>query len=195
MRLFLLSGLLAVSSAAFSAEECVVLSDNQKRLACYDMKYKPVVKTDSSGSWYVRHQVSKIDDSSSVFMDVYSKENVDKRSGGSEKASLTIRCVEHKTSIYFGLAGNFLADVAGFGQVTYRLDNDKAQKKGFTSSTDNQALGLWSGGDSIPVIKSMYDHDLMIVRIVPYNQSEIIVTFPISGLKAAIDPLRKACKW
>jgi type VI secretion system protein VasI len=187
--------LLAVSSTAYSADECTVLSDNQKRLACYDMKYRPVAKTENVGQWKVSSEVSKIDDSSSVFMYVYSDENVDKRIGGSDKAMLTVRCMEHKTSVIINLAGNFLADVGGYGEVTYRLDNQKAVKRSFSASTNNEALGLWSSADSIPVIKSMFDRDTMIVRLTPFNQSAETVTFPIAGLKAAIDPLRKSCKW
>lgn len=195
MRFYLLPVLLAVSPAAFSADECTSISDNQKRLACYDMKYKPVETTERAGKWRVSKEVSKIDDSQSVYLQVSSNEKIIKRSGGSDTATLIISCRERKTSLIIILAGEFLADVGGFGDVTYRIDNQKAKTQSFRASTDHEALGLWSGGESTPLIKALFDHDVMIVRATPYNQSPETLTFPISGLKAAIDPLRKACGW
>lgn len=195
MRFHLLPVLLALSSTAFSAEECTSLSDNQKRLACYDMKYKPVETTEIAGKWLVSKEVSKLDDSQSVYLQVRSNEKIIKRSGGSDTATLMIGCRERKTSLIIILAGEFLADVGGFGSVTYRIDNQKAKTQSFSASTDHEALGLWSGGESIPLIKALFDHNVMIVRATPYNQSPETLTFPISGLKSVIDPLRKACGW
>lgn len=195
MRFSLLPILLAVSSTAFSEDECTKLSDNQKRLACYDMKYKPVETTEKKGKWVVINEVSKIDDTQSVYLEVSSNEKIIKRSGGSDTATLTIRCRERKTALIVTLAGEFLADVGGYGSVTYRIDNQKAKTQSFDASTNNASLGLWSGNESIPVIKSLFDHEVLIVRATPYNQSSETLTFPISGLKSVIDPLRKACGW
>lgn len=39
----------------------------------------------------------------------------------------------------------------------YRLDNNKAKTVSMQASTDNEALGLWRGGSSIPMIKNMFD--------------------------------------
>ncbi|MGN7500167.1 type VI secretion system-associated protein TagO [Pseudomonas lactis] len=195
MRFYLLPVLLAVSSTAFSADECTSLSDNQKRLACYDMKYKPVETTEKKGKWVVINEVSKIDDTKSVYLEVSSNEKIIKRSGGSDTATLTIRCRERKTALIITLAGEFLADVGGYGSVTYRIDNLKAKTQSFDASTNNASLGLWSGNESIPVIKSLFDHEVLVVRATPYNQSPETLTFPISELKSVIDPLRKACGW
>jgi len=62
-------------------------------------------------------------------------------------------------------------------------------------STDNKALGLWSGGESIPVIKKMFGKKQLIARMTPFSESPITVEMDITGLDAAIEPLRTACGW
>ena len=62
-------------------------------------------------------------------------------------------------------------------------------------STDNRALGLWRGGESIPVIKSMLGKRRMIVRATPYGDSPFMAEFIIAGLDEEIEPLRNACSW
>lgn len=63
------------------------------------------------------------------------------------------------------------------------------------ASTDNKALGLWSGGKAIPVVKQMLGKSTMITRMTPFSESPFTATFNISGLNRAIEPLRKACNW
>ncbi|MFK4823175.1 type VI secretion system-associated protein TagO, partial [Paenochrobactrum sp. BZR 588] len=101
-----------------------------------------------------------------------------------------------KTSLYINTGCHMTSsDYNDYGDVTYRLDSDKARKVGMAESTDNKALGLWSGGKSIPVIKQMLSKDEMVVRMTPYGQSPFTATFKIAGLSDAIKPLREECKW
>ena len=182
-------------SNSYSADECTSIVEDSKRLACYDMKYRPVTNSAQSSSWEVRESVSKIDDSKTVVLSTSSKESVPKRFGGSDTADLYIRCSEGATSLYIVLADKFLADSEDYGQVTYRVDNQKAKTYSFSASTDNKALGQWSGQYAIPVVKHLMDAQQVIVRITPYNESPVTVTFPISGLRQAIQRLQAACKW
>jgi type VI secretion system protein VasI len=92
------------------------------------------------------------------------------------------------------MAGNFLASSGGFDEVTTRIDNLKAETKSWTESTDNKAMGLWDG-KGIPLIKSMFKHDTLLVRITPFNQNAQTVEFPITGIEEEIKPLRAVCKW
>ncbi|BFT64678.1 hypothetical protein PMm318_A54370 [Pseudomonas moorei] len=159
------------------------------------MKYRPVSTVEQASSWEVSETVSKIDDSKTVVLHATSKEVVAKQFGGRDTADLYIRCAEGATSLYFVLAGNFLADSEEYGQVIYRVDNQKARTYSFSSSTDNKALGQWGGQYAIPVVKHLFDAQQVVVRITPYNESPVTVTFPVSGLRQAIAPLQLACKW
>lgn len=191
----LLPLLIITASAVSAAEDCGVISDSQQRLACYDLKYKPAISDSKKSSWQIEESVSKLDDSKSVAMLVSSDEQIRKRFGGSDTADLFIRCHEGSTSLYFVFADHFLASVEGYGQVTYRLDNEKPKTVNLSESTDNKALGLWNGGSSIPFIKKMLGHNSMIVRLTPYNESPITATFQIAGIDDAVKGLRSTCKW
>lgn len=186
----------AICVSAVASTECVSVHDDKSRLACYDMKYRPATVATTANAWNVRESTSKMDDSKSVVLHVESTETVSGRFGGvGVTADLYLRCSENATSAYFVLGDNFLADTEGYGRVTYRLDSQKPKTASMDASTDNKALGLWSGGVAIPFIKGIYGRDAMTVRITPYNESPVTVTFPVSGLEEAITPLRKACRW
>ena len=88
-----------------------------------------------------------------------------------------------------------MADIQGKGRITYRLDSEDAARHTFRESNDNQALGLWSGGQAIPFIKGMLGHDRMLIRATPFSDSTVTGEFNIAGLDEAIKPLREACNW
>lgn len=146
-------------------------------------------------TWRSGSEKSKLDDSTNVWLTLESNDNVSGRFVASAPAELTIRCMENKTAVYFQFADHFLADIQGYGTITYRIDQKPARKQEFSESTDNQALGLWSGGASIPFAKSLFGGETMFVRAVPYNESPVDVEFNIKGLAEEIAPLRKACGW
>lgn len=155
---------------------------------------KPPVKEVSN--WYVREETSQIDDSKTVTLSIVSSTTIPNRYGrGQGKASLILRCMENTTAMYMKFNGNFMADIGSYGNVTMRIDDSKAFTRSMNESTDNMALGLWSGGRSIPVIKKLMKGDSLVVRATPYNESSYTMTFPIKGLSKEIVPLRKACHW
>jgi type VI secretion system protein VasI len=141
--------------------------------------------------WVVNYAQSKMDDSQSVYATVRSAEQI----GDKGPAVLTLRCQERVTAAIFEFAGSFLADVGGYGDVDLRVDAKKAMKLRLSESTDNKALGLWTGAEAIPFIKSLINGRLLFVRATPFNGSPIEVTFPIAGIEDALFPLRKACGW
>ena len=147
-------------------------------------------------SWQVSDRTSPIDDSQTVWLTVRSRERISNWLGKpSRHATLTLRCMENTTSLILNMNDNHMADIQGYGDVTFRLDSEQAFTRSLRESTNNKRLGLWSGGRSIPVIKQMFDHEQITVRATPYNQSSITVTFPAHSLREQIAPLREACHW
>lgn len=194
--LLVASSLGLASAVANASDECVAITGDKERLACYDMKYRPASTATTASAWSVQESKSKMDDSTTVILHVESEEKVPSRFGrGAVTADLYLRCSENSTSAYFILGDHFLAEIQGYGEVTYRLDAQKPKTTSMSESTDNKALGHWSGGAAIPFIKGIFGHDAMVVRITPFNESPITVTFPVSGLEEAVSPLRKACRW
>lgn len=201
-------GLLAAGTALFimtsaNAAEisvCIKMENDLDRLACYDKisGRTPLITPakDVAGKWQLRTTTSKLTDDKNITLFLASEETVNCGWNRGDKIDLILRCQEKKTSMYFNTGCHMTSsDYNDYGDVTYRLDSDKARKVGMAESTDNKALGLWSGGKSIPVIKQMLGKDEMVVRMTPYGQSPFTATFKITGLSEAIEPLRKECNW
>ena len=101
--------------------------------------------------------------------------------------------MENTTSVYITTSGCHLAssEYNDYGHVTYRIDHEPAETRGFSESTDNRALGLWSGGEAIPFIKSMFGRNNLITRFTPFSESPVTARFSIAGLEDAVAPLRE----
>ncbi|GEK71576.1 MULTISPECIES: type VI secretion system-associated protein TagO [Halomonas] len=181
--------------AAQASEGCTDISNDQRRLACYDAEYRPAQEVSQESSWMVNESTSPIDDSKSVYLRVTSKEPVQDRLGRDVDAALWVRCMENKTSMVLQFGGHHMASLNQYGQVTLRIDDQQARTMRMNESTNNKSLGLWNGGSSIPVIRQMFGHDTLTVRATPFSQSPITTQFPITGLEEAIEPLREACHW
>ena len=186
-------------SHAKNASDCIKISNDLDRLACYDEASgrTPQIKVEKSkGSWEAYSTTSKLTDDKNVFVSVDSNETVNCSFGRGSKVTLMLRCMENTTAIFFSTQCHMTSSkYSDYGDVTYRLDTDKAKTVSMDNSTDNRALGLWSGGTAIPFIKEMFDKSTMVARMTPYNESPFTATFDISNAKDAVKELREACHW
>lgn len=181
---------------------CGKIEDSVKRLECFDRLTaaaapvaEPIIPPENKGNWQVQSDVSKIDDTTNVFLALNSIEEIEGRFGRQGHMTLMIVCREKKTNLYITFAGHFMSSIQGAGTVTYRLDQESAKTASFSNSSDNQALGLWSGSSAVPFVKSMLGKQKLLVRAQPYSESAVTGEFKIAGVENAIEPLRKACGW
>ncbi len=180
------------------AEDCTLIHNEEKRLACYDKAfgYTGAVSVPDSGTgdWGINTKTSDIDDSTNVYIGIqsYEQTNCPYKEGQHE---LLIACRENTTALILRFADCFMSSIQGKGKITYRLDKEKAKTKGFVESNDNMALGLWNGGSSIPFIKSLFGHDELLIKATPFSDSPVTAKYKITGLENAIKPLRKSCGW
>lgn len=147
------------------------------------------------GKWQVTEDKSQLDDSATVVLTLASDNTIQGQFGTPGPATLLLRCKENTTAVILVLNEQFLSDIQGFGTVDFRIDSGKAAKIRMQSSTDNKALGLWSGGAAIPFATKLLTGKKIVLRATPFNESPQEVTFDLTGLTAAIEPLRTACKW
>lgn len=148
-----------------------------------------------TGNWVVTEDKSALDDSTTVVLSLNSRESINGQFGPAGPAMLVLRCFENTTVLYLWLNNLFLSDIQGFGIVSYRIDDGKASELRMKQSTDNKALGLWSGSVSIPIIKKLIEGRSIVMRATPFNESPIEFSFDLLGLGTAITPLREACNW
>lgn len=198
--LLIIATVIMAGVAPAMAADCLKIDNDLDRLACYDREAgrTPSASTlpQGTGKWVVRKETSKLTDQPTVVMSIDSDEVVDCGWNRGQKIGLVLRCMENKTVLYFSTGCHMTASQYNdYGNITYRLDDEKARTVGGDASTDNRALGLWNGGKSIPVIKQMYGRKQMIVRMTPYSESPFTATFDISGAEEASKPLREACGW
>lgn len=159
----------------------------------------PPTPPEPRSSWSVSQNTSPIDDSTNVWLTTYSNEPVPHkyRSGRAAPARLQLRCMENTTALYIEFNGHHMASSRyhDWGDVDLRVDSRNARTIGMDASTDNSLLGLFRGGQSIPVIKSMFGAETLLVRATPFSESPITVTFDVRDLESEISPLREACHW
>jgi type VI secretion system protein VasI len=114
------------------------------------------------------------------------------RYGTPQHVLLLIRCKENETELYFHFADDFMRDIQGGSEITYRLDKLPAGKGYFSESTNHESLFARA---AIPFIKTLLGHERLFIRATPYNDNNIQAEFEIAGLGDAIKPLREACRW
>lgn len=201
MRLRLtLTALFLSASPVFAAvtDACLVIENDMDRLSCYDRalgREAVQTETDAKSVWSVRTETSDFKDTTDVYLSVESDEPVRCGFSGTRRLTLFLRCVENTTALIIGTHCHVASGFHGYGQVEYRIDRKPAVKRNFTDSTNNRSLGLWNGGKSIPVIKSLFGGTSLLVRFTPFNENPVSARFDISGLEQAIAPLRQNCNW
>lgn len=187
------------AQAQDTGQDCGNIDSDAPRLRCYDALFRPTTSvalpSQSIGKWRVSTEISPIDDSTKVFLTLTSDNGITNRFGQKSQMQFTIACRENTTSMWFYFGGNFMSDTAGSGRVTYRIDSAAARTKSFVESSNNEALGLWNGGSSIPFVKSLFGRSRLYVQAQPYNESTVSDFFSVAGLEEAIKPLREACHW
>lgn len=175
---------------------CAAKGSDAERLICYDDLAKklnvdkPKTKLSAGqGKWKVREEVSPIDDSKKVIMTLDAETTIGH--GYREyRPIMYIRCSENKTSLFINTNHYLgLRDIP----VLTRLDKDKATTRKWGLSTDNKAI--FAPGSNAAYAKSLFNNDSLLIQLTPYNESPVMTTFDIRGLKEAIKPLREACHW
>lgn len=200
MRALAIATLCVIPAAAVAApSDCLPLATDLDRLACYDKELgrTPTVTTTATpGAWRVTESTSKMTDQKTVVAALDSDEIINCGWNRGDKISLIIRCSEGKTVAYFSTGCHMVSSQFNdYGDIYYRVDTGKAQKMRGDVSTDNKALGLWNGSQSIPFLKQFLGKSKLVVQMTPYSENPFTATFNISGSEEATKGLRETCKW
>lgn len=183
----------------FAQDQCPAITDDALRLACFDEAFTkaetPPAKADDIGKWYKTVDKSELTDETTVSLMLISDDTIKGRFKEAGPANLFIRCKENTTAAFFVFNDLFMSDIQGRGKVEYRIGSQPMASVSTDVSTDNTALGLWSGGRSIPFVKKLIGHEKLIIRATPHSESPVTATFDIRGIDNAIAQLRETCGW
>lgn len=195
MRVMATAALTLWGSAVFAQEACLSIADDNQRLACYDEAngYEPVQPEPIESAWRIEREADPLTDRTNIYISVTANETA--RCGYETiRPTLYLRCMDNTTAALL-VTGCFMADIQGYGRVSYRVDDGAMKRRNFTERTDNMALGLWSFGRSTPFIRDLMGGERLIMEYTPYNDIEKVSTFDITGIDDALAPLREECGW
>lgn len=182
--------------AAIAEKADIANTDKADEPAAVGASEKPDDPPPPETAWTVNQRKSAMVDTTDVFVTTYSEAPVMcAQYGNSGTLSVILRCMENTTSVIIAGDCHMASGFHGYGEVTYRLDDNKARSRNFDASTDSRALGLWNGGSAIPFIKDMFGKETLLVRFTPFGMSPVDAEFDISGTEDAVKDLRTSCNW
>jgi len=145
-----------------------------------------------SGWWAIKEERAAIDDSPSVVAINYSA--YDARSYGGITA-LIAQCREGETSFVF-VQDDFLMTAIRRNSfdITYRIDDARAQSTRWSELTSNQGAGLFRSG-SEGFLRDLYDAEDFFIRLTEGNGQYHDAEFDLAGIQDVIEAVAGACGW
>ncbi|MCY4016883.1 MAG: type VI secretion system-associated protein TagO [Gammaproteobacteria bacterium] len=202
--LALLVLLVPMASQGQSAEDCVQITNDAYRLACFDNLFgngsgatsqqASGRTSQSSGVWDVGVDVNPLDDTQRVVLFNSSAEG---QNSLGDPILLAIRCISGRTDVLIDW-GEYL----GFDarpSVRYRVGREDAVSSMWNKSSDEEAT--FFPGNSVSLIMRMVAVDetatdgAFVAQVTPTGESAITAVWNLYGLAEAVEPMREACGW
>lgn len=187
-----------------AVEDCVGITNDSYRLACFDNLFgdagnsgsQPITGSNSrtTGVWDVSIDVNPLDDTPRVVLFNSSSEG---QSSLGDPILLGIRCVSGSVDILINWA-----EFVGFDtrtSVRYRVGREDAISTMWNMSSDNEAT--FYPGNGIRLIEQMIAVDrtssdgTFVAQVFPAGGNSITAIWNLYGLTEAVEPLRDACGW
>lgn len=115
--------------------------------------------------------------------------------GHKSHLNLDVYCKDNTTSIRLTFGGNIVASPLDTAPVRFKVDDRPPEQYQFSVSDDFKSVGLWSGMEAIPIIKTLLGGRELTVEGAPFFARPVKAGFKIQGLDNAIAPVRGACRW
>lgn len=135
--------------------------------------------------WQLRTDISPLDDSKSYFLSRDAEEPIGSGFMRS-KPTLMIRYKERELNVY-ATFGSYLGSDSTV--VTFRLGQSAAKQEKWSLSTDGKAI--FCPTDDRAFVDQLLQNDRLVIRLTPFGESPVTVTFDLTGLSEAIQPMRK----
>ena len=145
------------------------------------------------GSWLIKRDKSKVDDSPIVNVIVTAKEDSGRGAYGGQRW-FALRCLENRTNAFVFWQNYLISGLKESATHRVRVDGSQPVTTTWQMSSNRQATGLWSGGSSIPFIKTLYGKSALIIEVAE-DSGKHVAEFDISGIEDAASAVREACGW
>lgn len=145
-------------------------------------------------AWQTHKSTSPIDDSTTVVIIQEAEGTYTNRYGRPGRANLQILCEQNTTALALVLPELYTSDVGGLGNVTFRADRDPAFNVQMIASNDRASLMIPSG-EAIRSIKKLLGAQSLFAQTLTVSEPAVEVRFDLTGLEAALQPIRETCGW
>jgi hypothetical protein len=105
---------------------------------------------------------------------------------------LLLQCRQGDMAVVFDF-GAFVG--GGTVRIEYRIGTGKVLAGDVTVAPDGRRFGVWQRDRAIGFIKALFGQPQLRLRVVPPAGDPLIAAFDLSGLEAAVKPLREGCGW
>lgn len=145
-------------------------------------------------AWDTTRSTSPVDDSATVVIIQEAAGTYENRYGRLGRANMQILCEENTTGMAIVLPELYTSDIGGLGKVTFRSDADEAFTVQMRASNDRSSLMLISG-EAIKTIKRFMGGSKLFAQTLTVREPVVRMEFDLTGLEAAIEPVRETCGW
>ncbi|PJI92667.1 type VI secretion system protein VasI [Yoonia maricola] len=179
-------GLAAVPAAA---------SDELPNCSPETVGVRCIERTEEIGPWQIQELVPPVGSQNSLSMSSQSFQPLPGMFGSEEPAELVLSCIENTTQFEVRFGQNFMSDVGDFGTLIYKLDDQPPVLLQAVVSEDNDALGLFTGAQAIPVIIGLFGAERLLVSATSFTGRTLDASFSIQDIEPAASSLRELCRW
>lgn len=150
---------------------------------------------DVVGPWAIEEVVPPVGSQNALVMSTASFQPLPGLFGREAYATLVLSCIENTTSFEVRFGENFMSDVGDFATLIYKVDDRPPVALTARASDDNSSLGLFTGTQAIPFIRSLFGAQRLFVSANAFTGRSLTASFSIEELEAAVAPLRSLCNW
>jgi len=194
--LSLATGLYAQDPIRREIAAAAAIGNSVERLSAYDAiaehyKLAPLSNHKSSASekWLITTDTSPLDDTQTITCALDSDSPI-KIGYKTDTPKLIVRFMEGKLNayiVYEAFLGSESID------VTVRFGKEAALTQEWSVSTDHKAIFV-PRSDVLAFLKKLSTVDSLVVRVTPYSQSSVTVSFTTAGIQKVIDVVTAASR-
>ena len=165
-----------IAFAQSGVAQCVALSADAERLACYDGLFR---------------DAGPVAGGLSVTLE--SEQLIPARPSGRAPATMVVTCDDGVLSVAFAFAGNTMSALGNDAGITLQYDLQAARSRTLPVNAQNTAVLLDNTRDATAFLDGLAGATNLTARITPVNSRSLSVRFRVDAFVAEVAPVRAAC--